>query len=95
MARNLYLKPRRHGLSWAMKEIEKLMEEHKKFLTVSEMAFIHERTEFAVECALKKLRLYPRYDSSFIINGINYGRIFEDLTQIIALKIEIVASMKS
>src|SRR3990167_6173289 len=48
-------KPSRQGKGWIIDEDEKLAKLHKSGKTVSELAEIHERSEYAIEKRLEKL----------------------------------------
>lgn len=95
-------KPERHGVKWSKPEISELIARWRKKWSIPQLAAVHKRTEFAIECALEKYTTYIRpirhanmapANIDLIINGKNFTQIFELATKMLHAKIELDARL--
>lgn len=95
-------KPERHGVKWSKSEIGELIARYRRNWNIPQLAAVHKRTEFAIECALEKYTTYIRpiwhtnmapVNLDLIINGKNFTEIFELATKMLHAKIELDARL--
>lgn len=95
-------KPERHGAKWGKSEISELIARWRKKWSIPQLAAVHERTEFAIECALEKYTTYIRpirhtnmtpVNTDLIINGKNFTEIFALAAKMLHAKIELDARL--
>ena len=89
--------PIRAGSKWVDSEVINLRKEVAKGLSSWQIARLHKRSPFAIECAVQKYKVrtpasfYKRdtidiedFNEPFIINGVDYTRKFELALKVIA-----------
>lgn len=94
--------PERHGVRWRKSEISELIARWREKWSITQLAAVHKRTEFAIECALEKYTTYIRpirhtnmvpVNTDLIINGKNFTKIFALAATMLHAKIELDARL--
>lgn len=95
-------RPERHGAKWGKSEISELIARWRKKWSIPQLAAVHKRTEFAIECALEKYTTYIRpvrrtntapVNTDLIINGKNFTEILDLAAKMLHAKIELDARL--
>lgn len=85
---------RRHGYTWTQQEVDSLRNKASKGISIKRIAQIHERSTFAITCAMEKWNIkwahpkviidkQPTKDDKFVINGVDYDRKFNLASKIV------------
>lgn len=101
------MKPKNHGAYWSKFEYSALKAELKRKLSIENIAKRHCRTQFAIICAIDRIKNDPSlsdvhepdvheldaHQLDIVINGVNYTALLRLASEIINHRIEIMSRM--